>query len=136
MTYLPIAGSASTPVSVTANGGGGGFNGAALLFPAVGIPRTGVWIVIASFVVNAASHPAGNNWPYAYLLINGAGAITFGYFDLSSQLSVNSTYQFASLANFNAGDTTQLYLNVTPSTGSYASSTITAYFVPTPDHRQ
>lgn len=139
MTYLPIAGSGSTPVSNTTNGGGGGFAGGALFFPAtVPLNRIGRWIVIAQFVVNAAGHPNGNNWPGAQILVNDAGVgIVFANFDIANQLSANTVYTFAGIVTANAtSDFSRLYMNPAPGTGSFASCTITAYFIPTPDHRQ
>jgi hypothetical protein len=133
LTYLLPPGSGATPVTVSASGGGAGFGGGVLTFPALGLGRVGRWLYIAQLNVNP--HPSGNNWPQAQILVNGAAVINLGNFDIASGVPVTSTYTFAGLITANAPtDYAQLWLNPVPSTGTYVSWTHTAYFVPTPTY--
>jgi hypothetical protein len=142
MRWWPVAsigppGSGATPVSVSASSGAVAFNGGNQAFTAVAMPRVGQWIVIAQFTIASFSHPSGNNWPQAQILVNGGGVgVVFPNFDIQGGTPPPTmTYTFAGMVNCpSVNSTTQLYITPAPSSGKYDSYTITAYFVPTPTY--
>lgn len=129
------AGSGVTPVSVSNSSGGGSFSGGSLSFPGVTLNRVGRWVVIAQFIINSGSHPTNDAQPNAALLLNGSTTVNIPNIDIAGNVSRTTTYQIAGLVTANAvTDTIVFNISPAPADGSYASSAITAYFVPTPTY--